>query len=183
CHWIVLETELQQLHQNVKLYDSTTYLKPLTLGDTWLAVGWSTDLSPEVQHQYGLKVVVPRSGTRLWTDLWVRPKSALPASEAKLAAAWIDFCWQPEVAAQLGGLTGASSPIALQMNPQDLPVGLSRDPVLMPDPQIIDQSEFLYPCLNQLWISINLSGSGFVVRLEIKHGLNSHKNSLQPTSG
>ncbi|MGL5082557.1 MAG: extracellular solute-binding protein [Microcoleaceae cyanobacterium] len=156
-----LEAELRQLHRNVKLYDSTTYLKPLILGDTWLAVGWSTDLSLEVQLQNDFKVVIPRSGTSLWADLWVAPKSAPLFSAAKLSAQWIDFCWQPQVAAQLGGLTGATSPIALQMNPEDLPSALRDDPVLLPDPAILEKSEFLYPlseaALEQyqtLWVKI-----------------------------
>ena len=35
-----LEKELQTLNQQVKLYSSNTYLEPLLIGDTWLAVGW-----------------------------------------------------------------------------------------------------------------------------------------------
>ncbi|MDJ0677201.1 MAG: extracellular solute-binding protein, partial [Calothrix sp. MO_167.B42] len=41
-----LETELRSLHKQVKFYSSDQYLEPLMIGDTWLAVGWSSDILP-----------------------------------------------------------------------------------------------------------------------------------------
>ena len=66
-----LKKELASLHQQVKLYSSDAYLQPLILGDTWLAVGSSGDLLPLLQTQKDIALVVPVSGTALWTDLWV----------------------------------------------------------------------------------------------------------------
>jgi putative spermidine/putrescine transport system substrate-binding protein len=156
-----LESELLKLHQNIKLYDSNSYLKPLILGDTWLAVGWSTDISPEVQYQNGLAAVVPQSGTALWSDLWVKPAEVQSSPTATLADNWIDFCWLPQVATQLSLLTGTTSPIILGMNPQELPQSLRENPLLFPDQAILKKSDFLEPLspnsvkqYQQLWEKI-----------------------------
>lgn len=156
-----LESELLKLHQNIKLYDSNSYLKPLILGDTWLAVGWSTDISPEVQYQNGLAAVVPESGTALWSDLWVKPAEVQSSPTATLADNWIDFCWLPQVATQLSLLTGTTSPIILGMNPQELPQSLRENPLLFPDQAILKKSDFLEPLspnsvkqYQQLWEKI-----------------------------
>ncbi|NER32576.1 MAG: extracellular solute-binding protein [Oscillatoria sp. SIO1A7] len=69
-----LKEELQSLNQQVKFYSSDTYLQPLITGDTWLAVGWSSDILGVMQRYRQIAAVVPLSGTALWADLWVRPK-------------------------------------------------------------------------------------------------------------
>ncbi|WP_309236069.1 extracellular solute-binding protein [Planktothrix sp. FACHB-1365] len=158
-----LESELLKLHQNVRLYDSNSYLKPLILGDTWLAVGWSTDISPEVQYQNGLAAVVPKSGTALWLDLWVKPAKVQASPTATLGDQWIDFCWSPQVATQLSLLTATTSPIILGMNPEELPQSLRENPLLLPQSSILEKSDFLQPLsqnsikqYQQLWEKIRL---------------------------
>ena len=139
-----LEAELTALHQQVKLYSSDAYLQPLLLGDTWLAVGWSTDVLPLMQRNPSIAAVVPKAGTALWADLWVRPATT-KAVGSSLAANWISFCWQPEIAAQLSLLSRATSPAVLKMASANLPVALSQDTVLLPDAATRQASEFLKP--------------------------------------
>ncbi|MGC9524245.1 MAG: extracellular solute-binding protein [Limnospira sp.] len=139
-----LKEELLKLQQNVRLYDSDTYLKPLILGDTWLALGWSTDISAPVRRQNDLGIAIPESGTALWSDLWVQPKAA-PSTDDSVGREWIDFCWQPNIATQMSLLTGATSPIVWGMDRADLPPDLRNDPQLLPDAEILDRSEFLLP--------------------------------------
>src|ERR687886_143057 len=70
-----LKEELLKLHQQVKYYSSNKYLEPLIFGDTWLALGWSTDILP-LRTTYGeIDAAVPLSGTALWADVWVQPAS------------------------------------------------------------------------------------------------------------
>ncbi len=161
-----LASELQQLQQQVKLYDSTTYLKPLVLGDTWLALGWSTDITQQLQRQYNLGVVIPASGTALWADLWVKPFSKSPATAQNLADQWINFCWEPEVAQRMSLLTEATSPIIPGMSPDQLLPEWKQHPILLPSASILDNSEFLLPLsentLEQyriLWQNIRLAKS------------------------
>ncbi len=137
-----LKKELANLHGQVKLYSSEAYLQPLILGDTWLAVGSSGDLLPLLQTQKDIALVIPVSGTALWTDLWVEPASGKPAS---LVEKWIDFCLQPRIAPQLSLLAKASSPIIVGMKPEDLPADIRTNPLLLPDAKILSASDFMLP--------------------------------------
>lgn len=147
-----LKNDLRALHQRVKLYSSDTYLQPLILGDTWLAVGWSTDVLPVMQRYKQIAAVIPKSGTALWADLWVRPvtwkrpevnDSSTSKDEQSLGEKWIDFCWKQENAQKISLLTEAISPISEQLKLADIPERLRS--VLWPKPQSFEGSEFLLP--------------------------------------
>ncbi|KAK9095677.1 hypothetical protein Scep_027146 [Stephania cephalantha] len=66
------------LQKQVRLFDSNNYLKAFTVGDVWVAVGWSSDIVPAAKRMSNVSVVVPKSGASLWADLWVYPKSYSP---------------------------------------------------------------------------------------------------------
>jgi len=136
-----LEQQLRALHQQVKFYSSDTYLQPLILGDTWLAVGWSTDVLSVMQRYQQIAAVIPKSGTALWADLWVRPSGG--ASSTSLGEQWIDFCWQPQIAQQISLQTKATSPIPVKLKPGDIQEQLRS--LLLSDLQIFQHSEFLLP--------------------------------------
>ncbi|MGB8699804.1 MAG: extracellular solute-binding protein, partial [Thermosynechococcaceae cyanobacterium] len=106
-----LRSELQALDRQVKFYSSTDYLQPLLLEDTWVAVGWSTDVLPLLEGEPDIAVVVPRSGTALWSDIWVWPQ--LGPSSTQVCRQWVEFWWQPEVAQALSRFTDAVSPVLL----------------------------------------------------------------------
>jgi putative spermidine/putrescine transport system substrate-binding protein len=157
-----LEQELKALHQQVKFYSSTAYLQPLLLGHTWVAVGWSNDVIPLLQRNYKLVSVVPRSGTAVWADLWVSPARATPnptqSEQRSLPAQWIDFCWQADIVKRLALLSDAASPMLVGKSLDEQP---RIEQVLLPDPKILQQSEFLKPLTDQaidqyrsLWLSM-----------------------------
>ncbi len=135
-----LESELRTLNQQVKFYDSQNYLQPLIIGDTWLAVGWSSDVIPLLGRYPQLSVVIPQSGTAMWADLWVRPKSD---HKNDLVYKWIDFCWQKEIAKQISLLTRSNSPITTNIVASDIPELLQS--LLLTNPEILQRSEFLLP--------------------------------------
>lgn len=136
-----LEQQLRALDQQVKFYSSDSYLQPLILGDTWVAVGWSTDVLPVIQRYQQIAAVVPRSGTALWADLWVRP--AGETSSTSLGEQWIDFCWTPQIAQQVSLQTKATSPIPVTLKPEDIQEPLRN--LLLQNPKIFQSSEFLLP--------------------------------------
>lgn len=135
-----LKQQLNRLHQQVKFYSSDTYLQPLILEDTWLAIGWSNDLIPIIQRYRQFEGVIPTSGTSLWVDLWVLPTGN---TNQPLNQNWIDFCWQPQVAQQISFLSKANSPIPVELNPANLQTELQH--LLIPNEQIIQRSDFLLP--------------------------------------
>ncbi|KAK9120365.1 hypothetical protein Syun_017982 [Stephania yunnanensis] len=69
---------LGMLQKQVRLFDSKNYLKAFTVGDVWVAVGWSSDIVPAAKRTSNVSVVIPKSGASLWADLWVYPKSYSP---------------------------------------------------------------------------------------------------------
>lgn len=149
-----LETELRSLHQQTKLYSSQAYLQPLLLGDTWLAVGWSTDILPIVRRNNQIGAVVPQAGTALWADLWVRPTGVTASSQAA-SNQWIDFWWQPEIAAQLSQLSSGGSPL---LTGSKLEQFHNR---LLPNQQVFSRCEFIQPLskaaieqYRSLWLAI-----------------------------
>ncbi|XP_020207020.1 uncharacterized protein LOC109792048 [Cajanus cajan] len=61
---------LALLAKQVRLFDSSNYLKAFGVGDVWVAVGWSSDIIPAAKRLSNVAVVVPKSGASLWADLW-----------------------------------------------------------------------------------------------------------------
>ena len=144
-----LESELQTLHQQVKFYSSNKYLQPLILGDTWAAVGWSSDILPLVRHypeQIG--VIVPASGTALWADLWVKPMIANGISDRVKAIleSWIEFCWENSGAATIMLLTNGISPILNPENQAELTQEIKNNQDYIDlSLKSLPQSEFILP--------------------------------------
>lgn len=152
-----LEAELESLHRQARFYSSDAYLQPLILGDTWLAVGWSLDgLRARVSHPL-LEVVIPKAGTALWCEMWVRPGGEAGKTEdsekGEMIKQWLDFCWSPEVAPQISLLGQAASPVILQMKPEQLPKSLQKQTLLYPGSEVLERCEFLLPLqgMEQWW--------------------------------
>ena len=161
-----LQRELQALHQQTKLYSSTNYLQPLILGDTWLAVGWSTDVLSTLKNNREIAAVVPQSGTRIWSELWVQP-SGLPSAATRsprnvsLANQWIDFCWQPKTAIELSILSQAVSPLLGDRDRASLPPALQQQSIQLPPATVVENSELLKPLptkaleqYRELWVAM-----------------------------
>lgn len=149
-----LKSALQSLDQQVKFYSSTDYLQPLILGDTWLAVGWSTDLLPVAQQEPDIGIIVPKSGTALWADCWVLPKQ--DSTDVAFINQWIDFWWQADVAEALSSFSDALSPVLNKVQQKSTTQKLFLD-----NPSWLENSDFLEPLSPQssqqyqdLWNSI-----------------------------
>jgi putative spermidine/putrescine transport system substrate-binding protein len=144
-----LKSELATLGQQIKYYSSTRYLEPLVLGDTWVAVGWSSDIFPLLSRYPNLKIVVPRSGTSIWSDVWVKPAGVKKtADESAISQQWIDFCWQDNPANQISLFTSAVSVRLFSLKADELPQDL-RDNPLWETRQILDKCDFLEPLSEQ----------------------------------
>lgn len=133
-----LENELRALNQQVKFYSSQSYLEPLIIGDTWLAVGWSSDIIPILSRYPQFAAVIPKSGTAIWADLWVCPTKV---KKETFLSQWIDFCWQPDIAKQISVLTRSNSPISPHLDPSNLQEPFRS--ILQSNLQALENSEFL----------------------------------------
>ena len=108
--------------------------------DTWLAVGWSSDVLPVLGRYPQLDAVIPQSGTAIWADLWVRPAGI---NKGTLSDQWINFCWQASTAKQISVLTKSNSPISTNIAASDIQEPLWS--ILQSDRSVFDKSEFLLP--------------------------------------
>ncbi|PSB34067.1 extracellular solute-binding protein [Chlorogloea sp. CCALA 695] len=147
-----LTQRLKDLHQQVKFYSSDRYMEPLILGDTWLAVGWSTDVIPVLQRYKELEAIVPRSGSAIWADVWVSPTKS--SSNQLLAQQWIDFCWLDQSQRQISILSKAASPMGVKINPTDIQETLRS--LLLVEAETLAKSEFLLPLPQETMSQIEL---------------------------
>ncbi|KAH9687694.1 spermidine/putrescine-binding periplasmic protein [Citrus sinensis] len=116
----------------VRLFDSTHYLKAFAIGDVWVAVGWISDVLPAVKHMSNVAVVVPKSGASLWADLWAIPAASRLETKQiggrvrgafPLIHQWIEFCLQ----------TARALPFKQEVIPSASPSALESTLVKLPE--------------------------------------------------
>ncbi|KAG8100888.1 hypothetical protein GUJ93_ZPchr0169g29005 [Zizania palustris] len=157
----VLES-LKQLQKQVQLFDSMNYLKSFGVGDVWVAVGWSGDVIPAAKRMSNVAVVVPKSGSSLWADLWAIPSATKfqtnqiggrTRGPSPLIHQWFDFCLQSarSLPFRQDVIPGAS-PLFLENPAPEVPQEQKRKPELdtnlvrgAPPPEILEKCEFLEP--------------------------------------
>ncbi|BAZ45873.1 periplasmic polyamine-binding protein [Chondrocystis sp. NIES-4102] len=159
-----LEKELLALHKQTKLYSSDRYLEPLVLGDTLVAVAWSSDILPILKQYPEIKFIIPPSGTSLWADIWVEPQISQVSNKdhnQALINSWIDFCWQSKAAQQISLFTSGISPITRSLKRSELSTDLQDNVFINSEVLYSEKSEFLLPlepAINQqyrdLWLKI-----------------------------
>lgn len=99
-------------YPQVRLFSARDHIRALGAGDVWAVVGWSQELTLVGERSNATEVVVPRSGTALFADLWAVPKGAsgghMQSGPSPLLPSWMEFGLSPARAAGLPGLkTGA----------------------------------------------------------------------------
>ncbi|WP_427158550.1 polyamine ABC transporter substrate-binding protein [Aliinostoc sp. HNIBRCY26] len=90
--------KLTELKPAIAAFDTDAWQNQMLAGDLILAMCYSADAIRVSKENPKLKYVIPRSGSSLWTDTMVIPKSA-PNQDG--AYAWINFILQPEIAATI----------------------------------------------------------------------------------
>ncbi|RRT73051.1 hypothetical protein B296_00033826 [Ensete ventricosum] len=155
-------------------------------GDVWVAVGWSSDVIPVAKRMSNVAVIVPKSGSSLWADLWVIPYATRfktdkiggrVRSPSPLIYQWLEFCLQIARALpfQQEVIPGAS-PIAFEQYPGGPTESKKGKPKLdtnlvdgVPTPEILAKCELLEPLSEKAledheWLisSMDKSGSGWI---------------------
>lgn len=155
-----LPQKLRSLHRQTKFYDSQNYIQPLILEDTWVAVGWSTDVLPALAQNSNLGVVFPKSGSALWADLWVQPPHANTKPEADLVNQWIKYWLDQDIAQDISRFT-AALPVSTFKQPFNSGQEGRAQRLLAPDRERLDKSEPIYPLspeslkqYEELWLAL-----------------------------
>ena len=108
------EKQIKQAYEKLKIlkraiarFDTDAWQNQILAGDLLLAMCYSADAVRISQENPKLKYVIPRSGSSLWTDTIVIPKTAPNQAGAY---AWINMILQPELAAKISQRLSISTP-------------------------------------------------------------------------
>ncbi len=109
-------------------------------GDLKVAMGYSFDALSVSDENPDLEYVVPMSGSSLWTDTMVIPRTA---PNVQGAYAWINFMFQPQVAADLIERLYFATPNRAAYNL--LSQELRENPTLFPSESVLERCEGILP--------------------------------------
>lgn len=96
-------------------FNSSSYIKELTVGNIWVAHGYSSDMfqaradARDAKRDFEVNFVLPKQGAVLALDNMVIPKKA---RNPALAHQFINFMMAPENAAELSNIVGTGNPNA-----------------------------------------------------------------------
>jgi spermidine/putrescine transport system substrate-binding protein len=103
-------------------------------------MGYSADAMSVTVANPDLKYVIPSSGTSLWSDTMVIPKTA---PNPDVAYAWINYVLQPSVAAQMTERLNFASPNQSAFD--QLPAPLRNNEILFPPESLLTKCESVAP--------------------------------------
>jgi len=145
-------------------FNASSYIKELTIGNIWLAHGYSNDMFQAQQDakQAGRKFTIgyatPREGAVIAVDNMVLHRSG---PRPDLAHQFINFMLEGRNSAELTNLIGAGNPNATAMqyiNPE-----IAANPAVFPDPQDLKRMEMMRDLnrkerrvLSRMWIEIKV---------------------------
>jgi spermidine/putrescine transport system substrate-binding protein len=112
----------------IRRFTGNDYTEDLTAGNIVAAIGWSGDAS--IVENENAEWRMPAEGCTLWSDNMVIP---VGAPNVGAAFGWMDFVYQPEVAADLTEYITYVSPVegvAELVKPK-----LANDPLVFPSPE------------------------------------------------
>lgn len=90
--------KLAQLKPNLASFTTDTWREQMLSGDLLIAMCYSSDANEVLEENRNLEYVVPKSGSSVWMDTLVIPKTAPNPDEAY---AWINFMLKPDIAEQI----------------------------------------------------------------------------------
>jgi spermidine/putrescine transport system substrate-binding protein len=132
--------KLQELKPAISAFNTDAWRNQILAGDLLLAMSYSGDAIKLTKENPKFKYVIPQSGTSLWTDTIVIPKSA-PNSDG--AYAWINYLLQPEVSAQLTKRQSLATPNRAAF--EQLPKQIQNNTSLFPPESLIAKCERITP--------------------------------------
>lgn len=128
--------KLRLLKPSIAAFDTDAWQNQLLAGDLLLSMCYSTDAMRVLKENPNLNYVIPSSGSSLWTDTIVIPKSA-PNLDA--AYAWLNFNLQPAVANQICQQLGVATPNRVAV--EQLPAQMRENTKLFPPESILKNCE------------------------------------------
>lgn len=132
--------KLVDLKPAIATFNTDAWRDQLIAEDLVLAMGFSLDAVAVTQENPKLRYVIPKSGTSLWSDTIVIPRTA-PNPDA--AYAWINHLLEPAVAAQVTERLFFATPNQAAYN--QLPSSLQTNEAIFPPESILAKCEGIVP--------------------------------------
>jgi spermidine/putrescine transport system substrate-binding protein len=145
-------------------FNAQSYIKELTVGNIWLAHGYSNDFFQAAQdaqkagRKFTINWRIPKEGAVIGMDNMVIHKSG---PRPDLAHEFINFMLEGENSAELTNLIGAGNPNAAAL-PYIKPE-IAQNPAIFPDEQTIKHLEFMKDfdrkqrrVMSRMWTEIKL---------------------------
>jgi spermidine/putrescine transport system substrate-binding protein len=132
--------KLRSLKPAIAAFDTDAWQNQMLAGDLLLAMCYSADGVKISKENPKFKYVIPRSGSSLWTDTIVIPKTA---PNVPGAYSWINLLLQPDVAAEISKRFNIATPNNAGF--EQLPKEIQDNTNLFPPQAIIDKCERLTP--------------------------------------
>jgi spermidine/putrescine transport system substrate-binding protein len=92
----------------VRAFTGNEYIQDLTAGNIVACEAWSGDVISSQFDNPDIKFVVPEEGLSLWSDNMMVPNKAIHQGNAEK---WIDYYYEPEVAAKLSAWVNYICPV------------------------------------------------------------------------
>jgi spermidine/putrescine transport system substrate-binding protein len=145
-------------------FNASSYIKELTLGNIWVAHGYSNDMfqanadAVKAGRGFSIAASIPREGAVLALDSMVLHKTS---RHPELALRFIDFMLRGENSAELTNLIGSGNPNRDAM--AHVRAEIAADQAIFPDPATLGRLEMLRDLdrksrrvLNRIWTEIKL---------------------------
>lgn len=164
AHWRQARELILRAKPYWAAFNAASYIKELTVGNIWLAHGYSNDMYTARQdalkagRKFTIGYSTPKEGAVFAVDNLVMHKSG---RHPELAYRFIDFMLQGESSATLSNAIGAGSPNAVAMcliRPE-----IAGNPAIFPGPEQLAKMQQLRELtrterrlLNRMWIEIKV---------------------------
>lgn len=119
----------------LRSFAGNNYLQELSGGNVLACEAWSGDVIQAQFENPDIKFVVPEEGLSLWSDNMMIPNQATHQANAQQ---WIDYYYDPAVAAKLAAWVNYICPVAGAREEME-----KLDPSLVDNPLIFPDEEFL----------------------------------------
>ncbi|HEY2878364.1 spermidine/putrescine ABC transporter substrate-binding protein [Nocardioides sp.] len=122
----------------VRSFNGNDYLNDLASGNTLACEAWSGDVIIAQQDNPNLKFVAPEEGLSLWADNMIVPNLATHQANAE---EWMNYYYQPEVAAKLADWNWYICPVeGAQEEMLKLDKFAATSPLIFPDEKMLSNT-------------------------------------------
>jgi spermidine/putrescine transport system substrate-binding protein len=111
------------------------YIDALLSGDLAVSMAWSGDIVANQEASPNLRYAFPKEGFNLWTDNMLIPKGA---ANKEGAEKWMNFYYQPDIAAELAAYIWYVSPVVgAKEAVMDIDASLAEEPLIFPTEDVL----------------------------------------------